>query len=161
MCGGQKNRSPLHCACHSGKLEVIKFLVEEMRVDSSRQDVGGWAPLHIAALNGQKEAVKLLVERYKCDVDIRDMSGASPRQLARMKGQTDMCSYLTFKTSRYTRHCRLHACRGAGSWWNSIWPQFRCLFIRTPLSLYCHPVSTPPPTPSYVHWLHSESDVQI
>ena len=94
MCGGQKNRSPLHCACHSGKLEVIKFLVEEMRVDSSRRDVGGWAPLHIAALNGQKEAVKLLVERYKCDVDIRDMSGASPRQLARTKGQTDVCSYL-------------------------------------------------------------------
>ena len=57
-------RFPLHIACESSAVEVVKYLVE---LDSTRLndcDVNGNSPLHCACLVGNCGVIKYLLERH-------------------------------------------------------------------------------------------------
>ena len=56
-------RTALHLAADSGKLEVVKYLLEKGGAEVNVQNNGGWTALHLAARNGHLEAVKYLLEK--------------------------------------------------------------------------------------------------
>ena len=43
----QDGRTPLHWACTSGSLEIVRYLLDQ-KVEVDAKDSAGWTPLHIA-----------------------------------------------------------------------------------------------------------------
>ena len=68
-----------------GGLDVVKYLIEDVKVDPSCRDEMDTTPLHCAALCGHLPIVKLLVEDYLCDPGVRDEDGETPADWARKK----------------------------------------------------------------------------
>ena len=54
--------TPLHKACHAGKVEIIKLLLQQVGIDISKRNSSGQTPLHIASKVGNIEAAKLLLD---------------------------------------------------------------------------------------------------
>ena len=61
------DRSLLHDACESGKLNIVKFLVVECHYDPKVQDRGGTTPLHCACAAGSVDIVRFLIVDHHCD----------------------------------------------------------------------------------------------
>ena len=97
MCRDYHSLTPLYAACSNGQLDVVKYLVEDVKVDPScRNDHEiDITPLHIAALRGEFPVVKCLVEDYLCDPGVRDKDGGTPADWAESQGHTDITSYLS------------------------------------------------------------------
>ena len=51
----------LHMSCSNGFLDVVKYLIEELKVDINPKNKSNSTPLSWAALNGQKEVVKYFI----------------------------------------------------------------------------------------------------
>ena len=64
---GYKGRTPLHHACNSGHMDIIKYLITEHGCDPALPDNDGDMPMHIACLGGQLNVVKYLVTEMKCN----------------------------------------------------------------------------------------------
>ena len=45
--------TPLHAACYFGRLDIVKFLVEEGHADPNDQNSNGWHSLIFAVMGGQ------------------------------------------------------------------------------------------------------------
>ena len=58
--------TPLHEACKSANVEVVKVLVNEFQCDQNIQNPEGELPLHIACSKGSLEVVELV---SNCDVN--------------------------------------------------------------------------------------------
>ena len=94
MCRGFGGRAPLHCAYDRGHLDVVKYLIDDQKVDPSCRDE---APLHIACVTGQLSVVRVLVEDYLCDPGLRDSILVMTATCSFMTGQnsystTSICS---------------------------------------------------------------------
>ncbi|XP_064386915.1 uncharacterized protein LOC135335371 isoform X2 [Halichondria panicea] len=98
-CGSDEdNNAKLLCAaCRCGKLDVVKKLVEQDKVDPKnvRED-DNWSrtPLHFACYRGHKDVVQYLVEKVNCDIGATDDEGDTPLDLATMEGFTEIADYL-------------------------------------------------------------------
>ena len=66
----EKQRSPLHYACGSGTLDVVKMLVRAGAGVRATNDKG-WACLHIATIHGHTDTVRYLVGLPDVDVNHR------------------------------------------------------------------------------------------
>lgn len=53
----------LHCASRNGYLEIVRWLVEQCRIDIDLVDVNANSSLHLAAINGHGNVVEYLLER--------------------------------------------------------------------------------------------------
>ena len=60
-------RTPLHWACWSWNLDIVRFLVEECHCDPRIHDKYGNTPLHCACKGGSIDIVKFLVVDHHCD----------------------------------------------------------------------------------------------
>ena len=58
---------PIHWAASRGRLDSVKLLIEEARVNPKQRNAEGLSPLHIAASNGHLEIVRYLVEERGMD----------------------------------------------------------------------------------------------
>ncbi|KAI6692634.1 hypothetical protein NL676_020344 [Syzygium grande] len=58
-----KGRGALHFAAMEGKIEVCKYLLEELKLDVDPKDVEGETPLHLAAGSRHIETTKYLIDR--------------------------------------------------------------------------------------------------
>ena len=57
-------------ACQTDSLDVVKYLMEDVKVDSSCQDDDtGATPLHLAAHFGSLDVVQYMIEEQQCDVE--------------------------------------------------------------------------------------------
>ena len=56
-----RRRTPLHLAALKGHVDVVKFLIANMKIKMP-QDARGWSPLHYSAFYGQLEATKALLD---------------------------------------------------------------------------------------------------
>lgn len=56
-------RGALHFAAREGKIEMCKFLVQDLKLDINVQDEDGDTPLHHAARQGHTATAKYLIER--------------------------------------------------------------------------------------------------
>ncbi|WAR08874.1 IBTK-like protein [Mya arenaria] len=69
-------------AAACGKVDVVEWLVEEMRGDITQKDAeSGWTALHRAVFYGQLSAARLLIQ-YKSDITTRDHEGLGPLEIA-------------------------------------------------------------------------------
>ncbi|PIA36260.1 hypothetical protein AQUCO_03400278v1 [Aquilegia coerulea] len=56
-------QTALHVAVRNGKLEVFKYLVDDLKLDFESKDGKGFTPLHHAASEGHKQLVQALISR--------------------------------------------------------------------------------------------------
>ena len=73
--------SALHKVARCRNLEVVRYLVEELRLDVNAKDPLGWTPLYLAALNDCTETARCLLE-HGADVNARTRDGSTPLMAA-------------------------------------------------------------------------------
>ena len=82
-----QNATPLHLAAHFGQLQVVKFLIEDVKCDpqansAHESEALKRTPLMLAASNHHLDVIKFLIESAKCDpnpiVDRRDKTYTAP-----------------------------------------------------------------------------------
>ena len=95
-CRGYFRRTPLHYACKSGKLDMVKFLVEECRCDLRvRTNFYGETPLHFACQgNGNIDIVRFLIVEQHCDPACREYFRRTPLHYACESGKLDIVRFL-------------------------------------------------------------------
>ena len=83
----------LHSACVSGKLEVVKMVIQKFQCDVNAQNRHGNTPLHVACEWGWFETVQFLVEQDGCDINILNNCGYSPFTLAIKHSRTTIFNF--------------------------------------------------------------------
>lgn len=69
--------SPLGKAAESGKLELLRIMIDSGAIPTAQQRWSGQTPLHRAARAGHPEVVRFLVE-HGAEVNIRNRNGKTP-----------------------------------------------------------------------------------
>ena len=79
-----ESRSPLHIAAIKGRVEIMKFLIEEKRADILAVDIWRKTALHLAIKDSPKiEATMYLIEKASSDlINAKDDNGDTPIHLA-------------------------------------------------------------------------------
>ena len=57
---------PIHHACISGVIQLVTFLIDEMKCDITTEDKSGFTCVTNACISGNLDLVKLLIKHYKC-----------------------------------------------------------------------------------------------
>ena len=86
-------QSPLHYACESGALDVVKMLVEA-GVGVRDTNDNGRTCLHVAACNGRTEIVHYLVGLPEVELDQGDADSDTALHLAAVEERTDVVQVL-------------------------------------------------------------------
>ena len=66
-CRGYFGWTPLHEACCTGDVDMVRMLISEFQADTTLQDVWGNTPLHRAASHGRGEVALTLITEFGCD----------------------------------------------------------------------------------------------
>ncbi|CAB3383795.1 Hypothetical predicted protein [Cloeon dipterum] len=102
---GTQRYDPLVVAVLHGKLDLVKFLLEE-KVSGIERDPETfemkdlkvkWNALHYAIVKGQKEIVEYLLSQSSALQNIKTMDGIAPLQLAALRNEIEMCQWLVQK----------------------------------------------------------------
>ncbi|KAL5258371.1 hypothetical protein ACHWQZ_G009016 [Mnemiopsis leidyi] len=94
--GGQFKQSLLHIASGRGELDIVRYCVQEEKVDVNIQDSGGFTALHLAAGWGHLQILKYLLEKG-ADVNIQDSRGMTALHRAVGTGNLQVFKYLLEK----------------------------------------------------------------
>lgn len=98
--------TPLHFAVEKRRLEVVRLLLRNERVNVNCKDVifesslvmwhtiGNCMPLHHAVHNGDVSMVKLLLSSPKIDINCRDGEGKTPLHIAAEMNNLEICKLL-------------------------------------------------------------------
>ena len=99
--------TPLHIACKRGSAEIVKYLVEERRCDTTVRNGNGELPLHIACTHKSLVVVKLV---SKCDLNAKTHhTGNTPLHIACERRNIETVKYLVEE-----RHCDTTVRNGNG-----------------------------------------------
>ena len=90
---GEFGDTPLHDASQSGHLEIVKYIVEEVKVNPEVMDNYGETPLDDASWGGHLEIVKYLVEEVKVNPETLDNNGDTPLHRASRYGRLEIVKY--------------------------------------------------------------------
>jgi CDK inhibitor PHO81 len=82
-------RSPLHQACISGSLKVVKLCVEKIPELLEKPDAYDRRPLHYASLHGHSSIVSFLLD-HSADATVTDMDGYTPLMHAITQGHVEV-----------------------------------------------------------------------
>ena len=95
------DQRPLHFACNNDEcpLEVVKYLVEECKVDVGVKDNEGCLPLHFASAHGSQASnavIQYLVNECGCfdQVNVGNKEGETPMHLACQHDDLDLVYFL-------------------------------------------------------------------
>ena len=93
---GFKGHSPLHCAAANGRLDIVKFILENVPVEINRK--GYWTPLHLAIKFKHEKVVEFLLEQ-NADLNVQDdHNGAVPLHFAAVFGNIPIFKMIFEKT---------------------------------------------------------------
>ena len=68
--------SPLHAACYFGKLDIVKFLIEEESASPNDINTNGWHSLIFCVMGGKgHEVISYLLSKNIVNINIKDSSG--------------------------------------------------------------------------------------
>jgi len=71
----------LHAAVETGELKVVKYLVEEVKVDVNAKNLVGYTPLHAAAMHGFDKIIALLCANG-ANPNLQDVDGMAALSMA-------------------------------------------------------------------------------
>ena len=92
---GLEGRTILHWACEENHLEVVKFLVTEIKCDLEAEDEYNNRPLHFAcAFSGSVDLVSYLIKVAGCDINARGVQGRTILHCACEKNQLEVVKFL-------------------------------------------------------------------
>jgi ankyrin repeat protein len=94
---------PLMEAALGGKLDVVKYLVEEAGADERRGGTYGWTPegvLKCAAEEGHTNTVKYVVGTPGIDIEAEEASGATALEIACQRGHLEVVKVLVAAGAR-------------------------------------------------------------
>ena len=102
--GGFYNSNLLHLSSWYGKLDIVKFCVEEKGLDVDSRDGYGDTALHLAAHEGQLQVLQHLLSSG-ADVDMKNEYGNTALLLAaaRGRGHRQVVMYLAVHGADFTR----------------------------------------------------------
>jgi len=89
---GPHNRTPLHGAAGSGRIDAVKMLVE-CGANLHARDSDGRTPLHEATIRGHVDIIRFLIE-LGANLLIKDYEGKSPIHFAAGEGSADIICIL-------------------------------------------------------------------
>ena len=84
----------IHDSAHKGRLNIVRYLVEEAKVDPNKEGAYGWTAIYIAAFNGHLDIVRYLVEKAKVDPNKTAENGWTLTHDAANEGHLDIVRYL-------------------------------------------------------------------
>lgn len=84
---------PIHLACASGNISLVRFLVDTVKQQLDRASNLGWSPIHYAAQSGNVDLFKYLLE-LKLPLGLRDVAGWQPIHVAFANGHLPLIEYL-------------------------------------------------------------------
>ena len=85
--------TPLHLASYKGHLEIVKYLVEDVGVETETKSRYGQTPLHEASCVGHLEIVKYLVEEVKTNTEVQNKYGDTPLHISSLWGRVEIVKY--------------------------------------------------------------------
>ncbi len=88
-----QGRTLLHLACFSGKLDCVKFLLEDCKADARVSDSNKRTLLHVAAFGNHVKIAELLILKG-ANVNALDSTGSSPLHWANKKGNSEVAVVL-------------------------------------------------------------------
>jgi ankyrin repeat protein len=86
--------TPLHIACISSQMDMVRYMIEYKKVDVNVRDNYGETPLHESCRKGNIGLVVYLVENGCADVHAKNDYGETPLHWACLKGHTSVVIYL-------------------------------------------------------------------
>ena len=89
--------TPLHCACSSGALSSVQFLIEKQYSDPTETDLEGNTALHCACIAGNIDVAEYLITTGKCDLKKRNASGRPPLFCALEHGNDELVKHIVRK----------------------------------------------------------------
>ena len=84
----------LHFAAKNGKLEIVKYLIEECEANVDSENCDESTPLHQAIKGRNIDIVKYLIEEKKASITKRDSSGRNALIIATLCNSYDIIKYL-------------------------------------------------------------------
>ena len=81
-------------ACLGGQLNVVKYLVTEMKCNPKSPGYKGRTPLHQACGSGHMDIIKYLITEHGCDPALPDNDGDMPIHIACLGGKLNVVKYL-------------------------------------------------------------------
>lgn len=95
----------LHLACIHGRLNIIKYLIEEQSLNINLPSSQGWCPIHLCINNniGTKavDCLKYLIKKG-ADINVKNNDGTYPLHIAASEGQVD-CLRILLELKAVTR----------------------------------------------------------
>ena len=84
----------LHVAAAYGHLNIVRYFIEDRKLNAATESTNKETPLHFAALNGHLHIVKYLVGTQLVDPTSLDNNHCSPLHNACRSGNIDVVKYL-------------------------------------------------------------------
>ena len=85
---------PMHFACLGGHLNVVKYLITEMKCNPESSGYKGQTPLNEACRSGRMDIIKYLITEQDCDPAVTDNYGNMPIHFACGHGHLNVVKYL-------------------------------------------------------------------
>jgi ankyrin repeat protein len=84
----------LHDAARRNQLDVMQFLIRDLKVSPNVQGRQGMTPLQFAARSGQTETVEFLLAQDDVNIQIQDDRGQTALDAARLNNKNDIVALL-------------------------------------------------------------------
>lgn len=85
---------PLNKAAETGRMDIIKFLVNGYHAQVNLRDAAGYTALMLASAQGHLDIVKLLIEEYGAEINLKSDSGWTALLMAAWSNAPEVTKYL-------------------------------------------------------------------
>ena len=94
-----EGRVALHLACESGNIQLVTFLINDMKCDVNVKDARDQACVTFACISGNLDLVQLLIQQYKLEPLATDKYGLTALHGAALSGHTHILEWYSHEYS--------------------------------------------------------------
>ena len=81
QCSDKFGATPVHYSARAGRVDCLRWLIQEAGANGNKPANNGATPAHDAAATGQLDCLQWLIENGGCSATGRDTCGATPLHL--------------------------------------------------------------------------------